>query len=111
MFIELILTVAMGYIPCEQFCSHHSYKVLILSMSDVDNFGMCPKFLGSLVLHAFEAHLGGFLMGILVGTVFLPVISVTKRHKSIMWGFRLAAIPLAVVLFVVSLGIVRAMAL
>ncbi|KAH7910887.1 hypothetical protein BJ138DRAFT_1007807 [Hygrophoropsis aurantiaca] len=47
------------------------------------------------------AHLGGLCMGLLVGTTLYPVISPTKRHKLIMWGFRLAAIPLAVVLFVV----------
>ncbi|KAG0708783.1 hypothetical protein DFH29DRAFT_889030 [Suillus ampliporus] len=47
------------------------------------------------------AHLGGLCMGLLVGTTLYPVISPTKRHKLIMWAFRLAAIPLAVVLFVV----------
>jgi len=47
------------------------------------------------------AHLGGFLMGLLVGTTFYPVISVTKRHRLVMWSFRLLAIPLAVILFVV----------
>jgi hypothetical protein len=40
-------------------------------------------------------------MGILLGTTLFPVISTTKRHKLIMWGFRLAAIPLAVILYVV----------
>jgi RsiW-degrading membrane proteinase PrsW (M82 family) len=40
-------------------------------------------------------------MGLLVGTTFYPVISVTKRHRLIMWCFRLVAIPLAVILFVV----------
>lgn len=40
-------------------------------------------------------------MGLLVGTVFYPVISTTRRHKSIMWCFRIAAIPLAVILYVV----------
>ena len=39
-------------------------------------------------------------MGLLVGTVFYPVISETKRHKLIMWIFRIIAIPLAIVLFV-----------
>jgi membrane associated rhomboid family serine protease len=67
MTIELLIGIAIGYIPY------------------VDNF----------------AHLGGFLMGLLVGTTFYPVISATRRHKVIMWGFRLLAIPLAVVLFVV----------
>ncbi|KAL1685784.1 hypothetical protein GGG16DRAFT_65646 [Schizophyllum commune] len=47
------------------------------------------------------AHLGGFLLGLLVGTIFYPVISETKRHKFVVWAFRLAAIPLAIVLFVV----------
>jgi RsiW-degrading membrane proteinase PrsW (M82 family) len=40
-------------------------------------------------------------MGLLVGTTFYPVISITKRHKLIMWCFRLIAIPVAIVLFVV----------
>ena len=39
-------------------------------------------------------------MGLLVGTVFYPVISTTKRHKLIMYYFRLAALPVAIVLFV-----------
>ncbi|KAJ8584706.1 rhomboid-domain-containing protein [Rhizopogon salebrosus TDB-379] len=47
------------------------------------------------------AHLGGLCMGLLVGTTLYPVISPTKRHKLIMWAFRLSAIPLAIVLFVV----------
>ncbi|KAL5495301.1 hypothetical protein ACEPAI_764 [Sanghuangporus weigelae] len=47
------------------------------------------------------AHLGGMLMGLLVGLVFYPVISETKRHRLITWGFRLAALPLIIVLFVV----------
>ncbi|KAF8230653.1 rhomboid-domain-containing protein [Tricholoma matsutake] len=47
------------------------------------------------------AHLGGFLMGLLVGTTFYPVISVTKQHRLIMWSFRILAIPLTVILFVV----------
>lgn len=40
-------------------------------------------------------------MGLLVGIVFYPIISVTKRHRIISWTFKLAAIPLAVILFVV----------
>jgi len=47
------------------------------------------------------AHLGGFLMGLLVGTTFYPVIHETKRHRLIVWFFRLAALPLTIVLFVV----------
>jgi len=40
-------------------------------------------------------------MGLLVGTVFYPVISTTKRHRVIMWTFRLVAIPIAIILFVI----------
>ncbi|EJD03994.1 rhomboid-domain-containing protein [Fomitiporia mediterranea MF3/22] len=47
------------------------------------------------------AHLGGFLMGLLVGMIFYPVISETRRHNMITWGFRIAAVPLVIVLFVV----------
>ncbi|KAL0951302.1 hypothetical protein HGRIS_008011 [Hohenbuehelia grisea] len=84
MTIELLIGIAIGYIPY------------------VDNFGKDY----TNVVHAgnanfFPAHLGGFLMGLLVGTFFYPVISVTRRHKLIMWGFRLTAIPLAIILFVV----------
>lgn len=64
--IELLIGVALGYIPY------------------VDNF----------------AHLGGFLMGLLVGTTFYPVISQTRRHQVVVWVFRLAAIPVAIILFV-----------
>ncbi|CAL1695233.1 unnamed protein product [Somion occarium] len=67
MIIELLIGIAIGFIPY------------------VDNF----------------AHIGGFLMGLLVGMVLYPIISATKRHRIIVWVLRLAAIPLAVVLFVV----------
>ncbi|GJE85705.1 rhomboid family intramembrane serine protease [Phanerochaete sordida] len=67
MVVELVVGIAIGYIPY------------------VDNF----------------AHIGGFLMGLLVGVVLYPVISTTKRHRIVVWAFRLAAIPLAIVLFVV----------
>lgn len=67
MTIELLIGIAIGYIPY------------------VDNF----------------AHIGGFVMGLLVGTVFYPVISVSKRHRFITWGFKIVAIPLAIILFVV----------
>ncbi|KIY50552.1 rhomboid-domain-containing protein [Fistulina hepatica ATCC 64428] len=67
MIVELLIGIAMGYIPY------------------VDNF----------------AHLGGLLMGLLVGTTFYPVISETKRHRIIVWCFRIVAIPLAIVLYVV----------
>lgn len=40
-------------------------------------------------------------MGLLVGATFYPVISTTRRHKLIMWCFRIAAIPLAIILYVV----------
>ena len=42
-------------------------------------------------------------MGLLVGMIFYPIISETKRHKAIVWACRIAAIPLAVVLYVVLL--------
>ncbi|KAI0068438.1 rhomboid-domain-containing protein, partial [Artomyces pyxidatus] len=67
MIVELVIGIAIGYIPY------------------VDNF----------------AHIGGFVMGVLVGTTFYPVISTTRRHKLVMFGFRVAAIPLAVILYVV----------
>lgn len=40
-------------------------------------------------------------MGLIFATIFYPVISPTKRHKLITWGFRIAAIPVAIILFVV----------
>jgi membrane associated rhomboid family serine protease len=67
MIIELLIGVAIGFIPY------------------VDNF----------------VHLGGFLMGLLVGMIFYPIISVTKRHRLVVWSLRLLAIPLTIILFVV----------
>lgn len=55
----------------------------------------------SLLTRALSAHLGGFLMGLLVGTFFYPVISTTRRHKLAMYGFRIAALPLVIILYVV----------
>jgi len=40
-------------------------------------------------------------MGLLTGTLLYPIISTTKLHRNLTWAFRLAAIPLAVILFVV----------
>ena len=40
-------------------------------------------------------------MGLLTGTVLYPIISTTKVHRTVTWSFRIAAIPLAVVLYVV----------
>jgi len=47
------------------------------------------------------AHLGGLLMGFLIGTIFYPVITTSNRRRMIVWGFKIAALPLAIVLFVV----------
>lgn len=49
----------------------------------------------------FSAHIGGFVMGLFVGTVFYPMISETKRHRLIAWTFKVAAIPVAIILYVV----------
>jgi hypothetical protein len=38
-------------------------------------------------------------MGLFIGTIFYPVISTSKRHRLIVWGFRLAAIPVAIILY------------
>nr|GAT44117.1 predicted protein [Mycena chlorophos] len=67
MAVELVIGVAMGYIPF------------------VDNF----------------AHLGGFLMALLVGMTLYPIISETRRHKMIVLALRVVAIVLAIVLYVV----------
>jgi hypothetical protein len=101
MLVELIVGVGFGYIPCELvlflfFCVHSS-------LEDVDNFGQDIA-LRECVWSTNKdrlAHLGGFLMGLLVGTTFYPVISTTRRHKLITWCFRLVAIPLAIILYVV----------
>ncbi len=40
-------------------------------------------------------------MGLLVGMVLYPIISASRRHQIITWTLRIAAIPVAIVLFVV----------
>ena len=39
-------------------------------------------------------------MGLLTGMMLYPIISASRRHRIIVWVLRLAAIPLAVLLFV-----------
>ncbi|KLO14498.1 rhomboid-domain-containing protein [Schizopora paradoxa] len=46
------------------------------------------------------AHLGGFLMGLLVGTIFYPVICTSRRQRLLMYGIRLAMVPIVIVLYV-----------
>ncbi|KAH9837022.1 uncharacterized protein C8Q71DRAFT_756534 [Rhodofomes roseus] len=47
------------------------------------------------------AHLGGLLMGLLVGMAFYPIISPSLRHRSIVLGLRLGAVALGLVLYIV----------
>jgi hypothetical protein len=47
----------------------------------------------------FDAYL--LLTSFQCGIILLPIISTTKRHKMIVWGLRLAMIPVAIILFVV----------
>lgn len=41
-------------------------------------------------------------MGLMLGIFFVPSTAETKRYKMILWGCRLAAIPLAIVAFVMT---------
>src|SRR5271168_1269158 len=104
MSIELIIGVALGYIPCMFFILSNSLHLLIPEFTQLlitlvfAYLYVSPRQLFDMVL--IIAHLGGFLMGLLVGTILYPVISVTGRHRLIMWTFRLAAIPVVVILYV-----------
>ncbi len=86
MIIELIIGIAIGFIPCEwlSICFNQWYR-LSMTMLDVDNF----------------AHIGGLLMGLLVAMVLYPIISPSARHRTIVIALRLIAAPIAIVLFVV----------
>jgi uncharacterized membrane protein len=46
------------------------------------------------------AHLGGLAMGLLSGMLLYPVVSRTKRHMTVVWFLRIAALPVIIVLFV-----------
>jgi hypothetical protein len=49
------------------------------------------------------AHLGGFAMGLLLGSILYPAIHETRRHRLIVWGCRIVAIPLIVLAFVLTI--------
>lgn len=49
------------------------------------------------------AHLGGFAMGLLLGSILYPAIHETRRHRLITWGCRIVAIPLIVLAFVLTI--------
>jgi hypothetical protein len=42
-------------------------------------------------------------MGLLMGTILYPSISETRRHRLIVWGCRLVALPLIVLAFVLTI--------
>jgi hypothetical protein len=103
MTIELAIGVAIGYIPCK-YLNHCHGLAAYLNLPQTLIILVCDsRYERRETRHQFFllAHLGGFLMGLLVGTIFYPVISVTKRHRLVMWTFRIVAIPIAVVLLVV----------
>ena len=48
------------------------------------------------------AHLGGFAMGILLGTILYPSISETKAHRYTLWAARVVALVLVIVAFALT---------
>ena len=42
-------------------------------------------------------------MGLLMGTILYPSISETKRHRYIVWGCRVVALPLIIMAFVLTI--------
>lgn len=46
------------------------------------------------------SHLGGLLIGLLLGVVLYPAIVTTKRSRIILWTCRAIALPLVVLVFV-----------
>jgi len=99
MTIELMIGIAIGYIPCK--CSSSRSSFTLTSSLDVDNFGQLISFIKfSCHTDPSSAHIGGFVMGLFTGIIFYPIISESKRHKTIAWAFKIAAIPAAVILFV-----------
>lgn len=48
------------------------------------------------------AHLGGFAMGILAGTILYPSISESKRKKFSLWAVRVVALVLIIVAFALT---------
>ncbi|CAB4431510.1 unnamed protein product [Rhizophagus irregularis] len=45
------------------------------------------------------SHIGGFIMGILLGLVLMPTITFSKVHKRFNWVLRIIALPIAALLF------------
>ncbi|CAG8579224.1 11039_t:CDS:2 [Paraglomus occultum] len=46
------------------------------------------------------SHIGGFIMGILTGLVFMPTLKFTKLQGRVTWALRLIAFPIALILFI-----------
>ncbi|OXH49895.1 hypothetical protein J004_03928 [Cryptococcus neoformans] len=49
------------------------------------------------------AHLGGWAMGILCGTILYPAITETKRRKYVIWGCRVVALALIIMAMVMTI--------
>ncbi|WWD21085.1 hypothetical protein CI109_105566 [Kwoniella shandongensis] len=74
-------------------------KAFLLALEFIIGFGIgyIPNAVDGL------AHLGGWAMGILMGIILYPSISETKRHRYIVWGFRVIALPLIILAFVLTI--------
>ncbi|KAK8843397.1 hypothetical protein IAR55_007054 [Kwoniella newhampshirensis] len=74
-------------------------KAILLALEFIIGFGIgyIPNAVDGL------AHLGGWAMGILMGTILYPSISETRRHRYIVWGCRVVALPLIILAFVLTL--------
>ncbi|EPT04028.1 hypothetical protein FOMPIDRAFT_127634 [Fomitopsis schrenkii] len=62
---------------------------------------MVVELIIGIALGFIPSHLGGLLMGLLVGMAFYPIISPSLRHRSIVIALRVGAAALIVILFVV----------
>ena len=77
---------------------HFADQLHQTSITLVNVVGACGY---CLLLTWLTAHLGGLLMGLLVGMALYPIISPSLRHRSIVLALRVGAAALVVVLFVV----------
>lgn len=104
MTLEFLVGIAIGYMSAPILSSLPNTNSALHRPNAVDGFAHLGVYLSHHQVEVTDrASLQGFAMGLLMGTILYPSISETKRHRYIVWGCRIVALPLIVMAFVLTI--------
>ena len=86
LFLDLLQNWKLVRNPCWELTK----MLLLIAFSFA--FGLLPA------IDNFS-HIGGFVMGIIMGLILMPTVNFSRNHKRLTWALRILAIPLAVIMY------------